>query len=91
MMLCSRWKMYILCLYPHNTLNIVLLFFLLCYDTSCVQNERCKMEETCNGLDNQGVQAYSCATKKSRWLTVVYRDLDEDEVRELINHKNCSA
>ena len=49
------------------------------------------MEETFNGLDNQGVQAYSCATKKSRWLTIVYRDLDEEEARELINHKNCSA
>ena len=55
------------------------------------KNERGEMEETCNGLYNQGVQDFSCATKKSRWLTVVYRDLDENEARELINHKNCSA
>ena len=50
------------------------------------------MERQGNDLDStQDVQAYLCATKKSRWLTVVYRDLDTAEAQELLNHKNCSA
>ena len=48
------------------------------------------MEQSSND-SNQDVQSHSCATKKSRWLTVVYRDLDTVEVQELLNHKNCSA
>ena len=55
------------------------------------KNERCEVEETYNDLDNQDVQAYTCATKKSGWLTVVFRDLDEKEARELIHHKKSSA
>lgn len=79
------------CLYPYRTLNIVLLLFCCAMIRPVFKNERCEVEETCNGLDNQDAQAYSCATKKSRWLTVVFRDLDENEAQELIHHKKSSA
>ena len=47
------------------------------------------MEQSHNDMDSN--QDVIVCSNKSRWLTVVYRDLDEKEAQELVNHKKSSA